>query len=181
MTPLYGITRYTYHRTCGWLARYYAPEGQVYTRLFSDSYFGWDAGRSQAAAQQFLLHTLLQAEPRPRYRTHPSSTNTSGRIGVSLTIRRYCSGARVPAYSVNYTLEGHRKTKVFLVHHFTSQQAAFHAACTFRETMEQAMQHERRDTLQQTWAMTPVHREHEVKENITPFYGPCGSQNDSNL
>lgn len=151
LTCTQGITRFEYHRTRGWLARYYA-RGRVVQRLFSDSRCGYDEQRSCGAARAFLAQCARDVEPRQRFRQRPTRRTTSGRVGVCLVTKRERSGASVRLWSVNYVAGGRRRTKTFRIHHYASEGEAFLAAVAFRHTQELAMQHERRACLQRLWA-----------------------------
>ena len=136
------ITRYAYKRSLGWLVRYYA-HGQTLQRLVSDSRYGDDPARSLQAAQHAFATLAQTIAPRPVYRIQRSPRNKTGRIGVCLLWKKERKGQRVPVYSVNWTLAGRRRTKVFRLHRYPSQMAAWHAAVIFREHQEHAMQVER--------------------------------------
>ena len=146
-----GITRFEYHRTQGWLARYYARDW-VIQRFFSDSHYGYDGDRSHAAAQVFLAQCAHDIEPRPRFHQRRTVRTRSGRVGVCLVTKRERSGAHVRMWSVNYVAGGQRKNKTFRVHHFASETEAFLVAMAFRQAKEWVMQHERQEYLKGLWA-----------------------------
>ena len=99
-TGLTGLSRYTYKRMTGWLARFYAAEGRVVSKLFSDARYGWDEGASLAAARRWLLDCLTHWEPRPRYRRRPTPHNRTGRVGVCLRRKTERNGRVVWVYDV---------------------------------------------------------------------------------
>ena len=65
--------------------------------------------------------------------------------------KREKNGAAFWVYDVSYTMQSRRRTRTFRVHLFPSQEAAFQAACAFREACERDMQRERQQTLQRQW------------------------------
>ena len=152
LTCTQGITRFEYHRTCGWLARYYAL-GCVIQRLFSDSRYGYDEERSHAAAKAFLRECATNFPPRPHFRTNRTARARPERhIGVCLVTKRERSGAHVRMWSVNYVVGGQRKTKTFRLHHFPSVFQAYQTAVLFRQAQELAMYRERHEGLKRLWA-----------------------------
>ena len=149
-TPIPGITRYEYHRQGrGYLARYYAHDC-VKQKLFSDCRYSDDPQRALHAAQRWLHACAHAYEPRPRFRQRSVRTRT-GRVGVCLRQKREKRRAAYWVYDVSYTVQGHRRTRSFRVHLFPSQEAAFQAACAFREARERDMQRERQETLRRQW------------------------------
>ena len=140
-TDSYGLTRYAYRRTTGWLARYYGAD-RVHSKLFADSRYGYDPAAARRAAAQWLLARSRTVAPVPTYRRGAPRNNT-GHMGISLTTKVERNGARFAVYQVTWVARGRRRTKTFRVHRYPSREAAFQAAHAFRRAMEAQMDGER--------------------------------------
>ena len=156
-TSSYGLTRYVYQYTCGWLARYYSQRGPI-QKLFSDSRYAYDPEASRQAAAAWLLRIASATPPVSRHASGRSPRNTTGYVGISLTEKVERNGASFWVYQVSWAESGRRRAKSFRIHLFPSRRAALEAARAFREERERQMDWERARHLQQVLATQATRR-----------------------
>ncbi len=140
----FGISRIDYKSTHGWFARVYMKDKQVISKLFSDKKCGgWEIALEMAREWRDKTDAGIAEELRPkprRYFKKPPKNNTSGRVGISKTFSRSAGGkgTKIWCFSVSWNPEPKRpKCKSFYISQYLSEEAAFKAACQFREQMEQ--------------------------------------------
>jgi len=131
------ITRIDHKNTHGWNVRI-VKDGETHSRLFSDGVHGGKRKALEAArAYRDKLHQKLFKRPVSERREirYSNARNSTGIVGVSLSVRRRGSGIYEYYVATWCPKKGQQARKAFSVNMY-GRRKAFRMACDFRRSKE---------------------------------------------
>lgn len=131
------ITRIDHKNTHGWNVRI-VKDGETHSKLFSDGVYGGKRKALEAArAYRDKLHQKLFRRPVSEKREirYSNARNTTGVVGVALSVRKRPSGTYEYYVATWCPKKGRQARKAFSVNMY-GRKKAFDMACKYRKKME---------------------------------------------